>query len=289
MGCGQCHPATVGTHLSGLPADVDVDPATETISSPNAKLGSVGAIWTKASGTCSNVYCHSDGNGTFADVTNWNAVAGDKGITCASCHGNSPTTAAHGLDEVGIHYEELYDDDGDGLMATDPTQTGASGGTDSAHGNSATSTTITCYTCHSNTVTDTANADNTTCLGCHSDTDSIATGNELARIKVSSSVHLNGTKDVVFADLSTFKSKAQLRDNLSDAVDGGNILSNFWSRLVGDYKKADGSGTDTSLVADATWSAGPKTCSTASCHNNNLATWTDSGVDCMYCHTSLPK
>jgi predicted CxxxxCH...CXXCH cytochrome family protein len=289
MGCGQCHPAGVGTHLNTT-LETDLDPAGETISSPNAKLGSLtGAAYSSATGTCSNVYCHSDGDGSFADIVGWNLIAGDKGITCASCHGNSPTTNAHGVHEVGIHYEELYDDDGVGLMAASPNELGESGGTAAAHGNSDLSTTINCFTCHSGTVTDSANSDNSTCITCHNgDTGNAVTGAELARIAVSSSIHLNGQPDVSFADLSTFKSKAQLRDNLADADDGSNVLSTIWKRLTG-YKAGDGSSTDEVQVAFATPSFSAGTCSTVVCHNGIDTTWEAPQNNCMACHTSLPK
>jgi hypothetical protein len=137
-------------------------------------------------------------------------------------------------------------------------------------------------------VNNSANADNITCINCHSDTDSLIDGNEDAKILASSSTHLNGAKTVVFADLSTFRSPAQLRDNLADADDGTNLLSAIWNRITG-YK--GGSDYDTAQAAFATpsFTQGPDTCSTPVCHNGNTATWSDSGVDCLYCHTSLPK
>jgi predicted CxxxxCH...CXXCH cytochrome family protein len=285
FGCGQCHPAVEASHpMNGL--NVDVDPAGETPGAGNVKTmnttQNLPSNTSRVSVTCASVYCHSDAAGTFKTTNNWyNDPLPTDGTECASCHGNSPTTAAHGVHEVGIHYEELYDNDGLGLMA-------ATGGVGSgaAHGDSDASSTITCYTCHSGTVTDTANAANSTCTGCHSDTNSIATGNELARILTTSSTHINGVKDVAFADLSTFKSKAQLRDNLADADDGTNLLSQIWNRITG-YKGATDYDTPQAAFAAPSFAGG--TCSTVACHNGNTATWTDSGVDCMYCHTSLPK
>jgi len=280
--CGYCHPSTVAGHMTKQtslnPADAG---AAGTVKAMNAGSASYSLS------VCSATYCHSDGVNVASGVSpNWSA--GSISGNCTDCHGNSPTTAAHGVHEVGIHYEELYDDDGVGLMAVSPNELGASGGNDSAHGNSVTSSTITCFTCHSGTVTDSANAANSTCLACHSDTNSIVTGNELARIQVSSTKHLNGVKDVIFADLNAFKSKAQLRDNLADADDGSNILSSIWNRITG-YKGATDRDEVKGAFATPVFTQGADTCSTVACHNGNLATWSDSGMDCMYCHTSLPR
>jgi predicted CxxxxCH...CXXCH cytochrome family protein len=287
FGCGQCHPAAEGTGHPTAGLNVDIDPAGETPGAGNVKTFNVAqntpTMISRASVTCASVYCHSDASGTFKTTPDWYGGAlPTNGTECASCHGNSPTTAAHGVHEVGIHYEELYNGTS-GLLAASDTP-----GNDAAHGDPAVSSTITCYTCHSGTVTDTANAANSTCLGCHSDTNSIVTGDELARILSGSSTHINGLKDVVFADLTTFKSKAQLRDNLADADDGSNLLSAIWNRITG-YKGAADYDTAQAAFATPVFTQGADTCSTVACHNGNTATWSDNGVDCMYCHTSLPK
>jgi predicted CxxxxCH...CXXCH cytochrome family protein len=233
-------------------------------------------------GICNATYCHSDGVDVAAGVSpNW--ATGNISGNCNDCHGNSPTTGAHGVHEVGIHYEELYDKNNGGLL-----EATGSVGSGAAHGDSVISSTISCFTCHKDTVTDSANATNSTCGSCHADSGTVINGNENARILTTSSTHINGLKDVAFADLSTFKSPAQLRDNLADADDGTNLLSAIWNRITG-YK--GGSDYDTAQAAFATpsFTQGPDTCSTTVCHNGNTATWSDSGVDCLYCHTSLPK
>ncbi len=294
FGCGFCHPKAATDHIGGSPTVNLAWNDTGATGSLKANNGD-SAAYAGAGGGCSQIYCHSDGNATANRVYGWSATPNWSGGTlptdgseCASCHGNSPTTNAHSSHEVGIHFDELYDDDGAGLMAATPDDLGVSGGADSAHGNSLTSSTISCVTCHKDTVSATSNAMNTTCNSCHSDTDSPLQGDETAKILITSTTHLNGVKDVSFADLTVFKSKAQLRDDLIDADDGSNVLSALWDRLVGNYKKTDGSGFDQGKVA-ATAYVGDGTCSTIVCHNGNTATWTDVAVDCTYCHTSLPK
>jgi predicted CxxxxCH...CXXCH cytochrome family protein len=282
FGCGQCHNGSEGTsHPTSTVLNVDIDPAGETPGAGNVKLlnaaQSTPSYTTLVSVTCASVYCHSDASGSFKTTLDWygGAFATD-GTECASCHGNSPTTAAHGVHEVGIHYEELYNGS-TGLM----TDAGAS---NAAHGDAATSTTISCYTCHSETATGSANDQNTTCVTCH--TGGAAKGN--VAINAGFSTHINGIKDVKFANLSTFKSKAQLRDNLADADDGSNLLSAIWNRITG-YKGATDYDTAQAAFATPVFTQGADTCSTVACHNGNTATWSDTSVDCMYCHTSLPK
>jgi predicted CxxxxCH...CXXCH cytochrome family protein len=275
--CGYCHPSTVAGHTS---KQTSLAPTDAGAAGTVKALNDASAAY--ATGTCDATYCHSDGVDVAAGTSpNW--ISGSITGNCTDCHGNSPTTAAHGSHEVGIHYEELYDDDGVGLMA--PSGTIGSG---AAHGDPSLSNTIGCFTCHSATVEDSANAANSTCTACHADLNSIIDGDEKARISNTSNTHVNGVKDVVFADLTTFRSRAQLRDNLADADDGTNLLSAIWNRVTGYKGTAD---YDTAQAAFATpvFTQGADTCSTTVCHNGNLATWSDSGVDCMYCHTSLPK
>jgi len=279
-GCGQCHPGSQASHPSGGAVEIDLDPAGETITGNSAKKLNSSPTYT--SSKCNNVYCHSNGAGSFVASPTWDTTAGNANLTCASCHLNSPDTNAHSLHEVGIHYEELYDDDGIGLMAksTRPADMTASGGADAAHGNGSSSTTITCITCHSNTVQDSANAGNTTCASCHSDTNTPLTGNELARIKFSSSSHLNGVKDVAFSTMtSTFKSKAQVRDDITKVTS----LDSSWTR-TGGYK----AGTASYDLAKVNPSWNGTSCSTVACHNGNSIQWNAPSGDCTNCHTTLP-
>ena len=128
------------------------------------------------------------------------------------------------------------------------------------------------------------NAANSVCSSCHSDTNAPATGNELMILNTAGSTHVNTQPDVVFASLSGFKSKAQLRDDITTVPE----LDTSWTRTNG-YKGAGGTSYDTAKTAGPTYNTGTLSCSTVDCHNGNAATWTDSNVNCMYCHTSMPQ
>jgi predicted CxxxxCH...CXXCH cytochrome family protein len=293
-GCGQCHPGVQASHPSGGLTEIDLDPAGETITSPNAKLNNSSPSY--ASGKCANVYCHSDGAGTFVAVGSlpvWGVAA--ENLTCAGCHGNSPTTNAHGLHAVGIHYDTLYDDDAYGLMATSPTGKATSGGADAAHGNSSTSDTIGCQSCHYSTVTVEYNSGNSVCVTCHYSvpgtpaTGSPAIGNALAVITASSSTHLNGAKTVAFQTMAGQKSKAQLRNDVTTVTELGESWARYNSATLDNTAYKLSASHDTGKRAPAAYDAGGKTCSTVDCHNGKQATWTDTNVSCNYCHTGVPK
>lgn len=281
MGCGQCHPANL--HRDGT-VQTDLDPAGETIAAPNAKRNNLAGAMFNGS-QCSSVYCHSDGvtDGSYINSPTWDATAFNANLTCASCHGNSPTTGTHNWHEVGIHYKTLYDDDGDGLMpaaAAPATDAGA------AHGNTATADTIGCQTCHNNTVAAEYNAGNSVCGTCHVDSNAPATGNELAVIKASSTAHLDGAKTVIFGSLTGFKSKSQLRNDITTVP----ALNSSWTR-TNSYKAAAGNSYELGKNAAPTWDSGAKTCSTVDCHNGIVTpAWSGgSSANCLACHTTLPQ
>jgi predicted CxxxxCH...CXXCH cytochrome family protein len=274
FGCGECHPAGEGTGHPTAGLNIDLDPAGESPVGSRKALNvdgpSTPTFSTRASVTCRNIYCHSDAaaSPTYATTPNW--YGGTVSGNCDDCHGNGPSTNAHSLHVVGIHYEELYDDDGDGLMP-------AAGVSGAAHGDAGTSDPIGCQTCHNATVTVEFNDANVSCSTCHNGSPQ---GSMV--INTAGSTHVNGVKNVIFDDLSTFKSKAQLRDDIESNPETGS----YWDRTSGTYKDAGGSSFDTGSGATA-FAAG--SCSTVACHFGNTANWTDSGVDCMYCHTQLPK
>ena len=85
-------------------------------------------------------------------------------------------------------------------------QGGAAG---AAHGDAATADTIGCQSCHNATVAVEFNDQNNVCATCHDGGTAPLQGN--MAINAAGSTHVNGLKDVVFADLSTFKSKARRR------------------------------------------------------------------------------
>jgi predicted CxxxxCH...CXXCH cytochrome family protein len=266
--CGYCHPNTPGTHMTGS-VDLNIDPTdAAAVGTVKAKNGTPSITRTVGvSVTCSSVYCHSNGynNSGYAYVTtpDWHGgtFSGDK---CASCHGNSPSTggkagsSAHTAHVVGIHYQDVY--------------SGTTGKT-TGHGDPTTSTTINCNVCHSDTVAVNTNDSNTVCVTCH--TGGSAKG--AVAIAATSTLHINGTPDVVFGGFSV-KSKAQVRDNITTVDE----LNTSWTR---NSYKTTGS-TDTSR---RTPSYAGGTCSTVDCHNGNSVAWTATNISCKSCHTSLPK
>jgi predicted CxxxxCH...CXXCH cytochrome family protein len=286
-GCGECHPAAEGVShpINGL--NVDMDPAGETPTAGSLKLKNVGGptmptYSSRVSLTCNNIYCHSDAAATPTYKLSPNWYGGTVSGNCTECHGNSPTTNAHNLHAVGIHYDTLYDDDANGLMPS-----AAAPGTDAgaAHGNSATSDVIGCQSCHNSTVTVEYNSGNTLCATCHSDTNTPATGNEKAIISATGSTHVNGLPDVAFASLNGFKSKAQIRSDITSVAE----LNTNWTR-TNNYKAAAGNSYDAGKAVVPGWNSGAKTCSTVECHNGIITpAWTSGSVgDCTKCHTRLP-
>lgn len=259
FGCAECH---AGSHIDG------------------SLVMNGAASFNTGDSTCGTNACHEDGlGGTPATTPTWGTPF--SGETCDDCHGNSPTTNAHQVHAVGIHFGDLYNRTDGGLLTTNSGDS-TLGEVDHGDGNS---TTISCNVCHNDTVTTGRNRLGSECMSCHgTDTDNAANNIAIADHQV----HVNGTTNVAF--LGTIKSKAQLRDNLADAdANGGtNLLSEIWNRLTG-YKSATNS-ADTSLITADAWEiAGSNTCSNIACHNGNNAVWEAPQNDCMACHKSLPK
>jgi len=96
--------------------------------------------------------------------------------------------------------------------------------------------------------------------------------------------HLNGTADVALDNVSV-KSKAQLRDDITTVTE----LDESWNRQVGYKVTGAYDAADNALSTATMYSSSNNTCSTVACHNGNTAVWGDSGVDCTYCHSELPK
>lgn len=107
--CSQCHQGN--THDSGTFQDVFKSPAspTATIASLN---GATPTYTTTGSGTCNNVYCHSNGapsGGTIAwkSQPTWangkGTIIGAAG-ECNSCHDATPATNAHTAHAVTMGY-----------------------------------------------------------------------------------------------------------------------------------------------------------------------------------------
>jgi len=264
IGCGYCHPSTVAGHKTKQTSLSPTDPNAGLLKTKNSPTANYN---TTAAGKCSAVYCHSDG--TAANLTagrslDWFAPASTN--KCNECHTNSPTSNAHSVHTVGIHYTDLYDSDRNGIMAINE-----------AHGSAAMATTITCTICHSATVNLTGNDKNDVCSACHGST---SVKGDLG-IAATSTTHLNGIKDVSI-NLTGFKSKAQLRDDITQVTE----LNNSWTR-TNNYKQIAGDSYDQSKTVGS-FTAG--TCSAIACHNGNSATWTDPVAgNCQKCHTTVPK
>jgi len=249
--CGQCHGSTLSNHLN---TTINVAAAT------NYSLGS-----------CSTNACHNDGRGGApVEDPNWTTgfTAGD---ICGKCHGNTPTTAAHSVHAVGIHASDIY-------TGTTGLQS-ASATSPSAHGDGATSTVISCNSCHNNTVNVWYNANNSACTSCH-DTSNGSLGDN-AMVITGYNSHVNGTKEVVFQNIQV-KSRAQVRDDITTVTD----LNASWTRTNG-YKANNSYDVAKANLNTATYVGG--TCSAVACHNGNDATWQAPQNNCMACHTGLPK
>jgi predicted CxxxxCH...CXXCH cytochrome family protein len=203
---------------------------------------------------CSAAYCHSDGKGIFATTPDWygGSFAGDP---CGNCHLNSPSSVPHAKHVVGIHYNNIYT--GTTGLATPGTLV------TNSHGNPTSSTTINCNICHNNTVTSSANDQNTACVSCHNGTTAPLKGNAAIADK---SYHVNGTVDIKFDEVNLVKSKAQIRDSISSVPE----LGNNWTRLANSYK----TGAMPNDTAKATL---------------NTANWSSTDtVSCFSCHAALP-
>ncbi|MBI5142218.1 MAG: CxxxxCH/CxxCH domain-containing protein [Nitrospirae bacterium] len=278
-GCGNCHPTSASSHRNG---SVDTSLAAADGGTLKSKNGA-GAAYTPATGKCSNVYCHSNGYDTnlvYALTPDWN---NSTGTSCDSCHGNSPNSTIPGSSShfntfvrsdgqtvgkghfVGIHFTSIYTGT-TGLASAGNTAAGS-------HGNSTTAYTISCYTCHNDTVSVAANAGNNVCGTCHTN-GGPQVGDTLATLKAGSISHINGQVDIVFQS-AALKSKAQLRDE---------SLPASWTRNVG-YKVAGANDSAVSALAPTAYNSSTKTC-TVACHNEQPVTWTSS-VSCSSCHTGL--
>ncbi|BCR05571.1 c-type cytochrome [Desulfuromonas versatilis] len=295
--CGKCHGVNIGNHIN---SSISLD----------AGLG-------MSLGTCTATYCHSNGAGTSVDSPPWGGSWSDIGVTdkCAGCHKNSPDTNAHREHEVGFHYDAVYSGFEGFLPVTDsdPIPAGLTGtrdqlrghgGNEAGNGSPATSTVITCNICHNDTVIAPYNALGETCAACHtpvaSPTDDDRWEGNVALEIAKKTKHVNGDRDVKFID-QTIKSKAQLRDDITDVEE----LNVSWNRPNG-YKSADGLSYDESPdtlfntgIYDNTTDPANPTC-IVSCHlmtqtlvdtrlDKEPVGWAEGGRMCIDCHTRLPK
>jgi len=304
--CGNCHPTDSSKHHDGKLQVVLANPGPgHDLKSNNSttagyydasgnlvtEMAYTWGVSVPLNGSCRGVYCHSNGaldpnnnnaNLVYKNTPTWSVGLFASNDKCGQCHDNPPQYAgqAHytqsnfmgkeGGHLVGIHFDNIWD--GSGALAT----TGVTG--TSSHGNSGTSTTISCYICHYGIVSpstiDTYAMNGTSskfkCSTCHTgSTTPLQSGSIIDK-----SLHVNGVKNVTLANM-TVRSKAQLEDSSIPPV---------WTRN-GTYKTLGS--FDTATMSSADWNSGSKTCTTA-CHNNLSVTWNATGINCVSCHTALP-
>jgi predicted CxxxxCH...CXXCH cytochrome family protein len=275
FGCSVCHPTAVSNHLNGT---VDVLATfTADASAGSMRAKNVGATYNSGTGTCANTYCHSSGIGAVANTTiAWNSTFVNAVDRCAKCHGNLPTTGAHGSHKIGIHSDNIF--------------TGTSGflGYSSignvAHGQASQATTISCNICHASTVNTAANKGAVGCTSCHSSDANVALLNATNGYKF----HVNGTVDVAFPN-TKIKSKAQIRDT------SFSVYSGIWVRNGG-YKVGSGSFDETKLTLTSggftphATIQGQGSCANVVCHNQRsgdpVVTWNQK-LTCEACHSQL--
>jgi predicted CxxxxCH...CXXCH cytochrome family protein len=101
IACGECHtvPEVVGDtgHVDTPSPAEALDPA-----GPLARAGGASPRWDRATGACTNVYCHGGGAGRFASDTAADLVrapvwtdVGASVAACGRCHGVPPLDGAH--------------------------------------------------------------------------------------------------------------------------------------------------------------------------------------------------
>lgn len=159
-GCVTCHSATVSNNTTVNVAGGKHVNALKDISFSDIGLGA--GLATKVSGTsCSAVYCHSNGKGTYSPVApTWGGTA-----ACGSCH----ATAANGSLATGSHAGHFTTiGTGDSSCTSCHTYTGA---ISAGHVNGTVDVTAGCATnsCHGTITAPTwgANTTNATCTKCH--------------------------------------------------------------------------------------------------------------------------
>jgi predicted CxxxxCH...CXXCH cytochrome family protein len=110
--CKECHYSTTkdgttidystGTHVNGTNTDVVFD-----ATGPNS-----GGSYNATTKECSNVYCHSDGKGTYQTPI-WGGT-----VACGDCHAVPPPTGSHTVHFGGTATEAAYGDDSNISTAT---------------------------------------------------------------------------------------------------------------------------------------------------------------------------
>lgn len=278
--CGNCHPMNRARHADGT-VDVELYNASAAGFKMN-NPATASRTGTGVSTVCNDVYCHSNGadgpNKTYKATPQWGSTFLNN--RCAGCHDDPPQYAGQshytpdgymgreGGHLVGIHFDNIHS----GTSGLIPP--GGPAGSGAAHGDPNTATTMSCNTCHAATVTATnqqsAQGTAFACTTCH--------GMPQEGSIADKTKHVNGSRDVVFMT-GTVRSKAQL----SDAAFSSLLQPMGWTRNNG-YKL--GTNSHDSVNFSGSYNADAKTCVTA-CHLNQPATWGDTAVTCISCHTDL--
>lgn len=265
IGCGNCHPMDAASHGNGIWGDIELTHAAAPAGS--LKALSPNGAYDSASGTCSNIYCHSANKWTtngsvpmpWPEITGWDKnvdplprplpdnivtervyrdVTWNNGeaLTCDGCHGNSPTTTY--LDNDGGA--------GDSHYWVDPY------GYENLHVYNMSFEAIGCRTCHNDTVKapSTTGIDPATSRRSYDDV-----------ALFDKAKHVNGSVDVSF-----------------DTVNGFTYDNGFGS--VTHYD-----------LATSTYDPATKTCSNVGCHIAETKViwglpyrWYDYGQECDRCH-----
>jgi predicted CxxxxCH...CXXCH cytochrome family protein len=299
FGCANCHPMDSANHLDGG-IDVDLNRVNVAGVGRLRFLNASSASYT--GGACANLYCHSNAsriagesnvrtNTSLAWTTTFAAAGGDR---CAYCHGNQPTTGAHAAHSVGVH---TFNDgrhvvqggmiEGN-IFNGKVGKVGISSRKNTAHGNAANSTTLSCNICHSTVVATAFNDMNDRCKLCHfsGNTRGALFGRPAAINSLQ--YHVNGSRDVAFAPVKV-KSKAQVRP------ESFKYYSGVWQRTS--YKNMSTLSFDTAKLALNTatmWNySSPmySNCSNIACHNGKKVNWNLANFNdpnkCMDCHNQL--
>lgn len=292
--CGNCHPMDGSGHGNGV-VDVELYNAAAT----GLKRNNPPAATRTGSGAatvCLNIYCHSSGQDTgvrsYAPTPQWGATfAGNR---CAGCHGDPPSypSGGAGTPDANSHYTvttppgESSPVEGGHLIAIhfDNIRLGSQypdgglvpkggvPGSGAAHGDPATSTTISCPTCHAATVATasqhSAPGTSFSCTPCHI--------SPLTATIADKSRHVNGARDVAFMT-GTLQVKAQLR------------LASFTSmvRPLGAVRNSFKTySAHDSIPFSGSYNPAAKNCTTV-CHLNQTVRWGDTQVTCISCHADL--